>query len=354
MASVVDEISTESWSRDGTQPSIAATSIWPFLDVARGLGDPVEAGLAYVGLNEDEVRRPGARISHAQLMALLEISIAFCGHPERGLLAAEKLQPAHFGLLEFALRSQPTLREGLATLERHWPLVHDGCTLDVASEAEGVALTPRFAEGLPVHAVAVEFTMAALLKALSYATGVTLRPIAVHLGHTPPSDISHHTRVFGCPLVFDAERSSLLIRCDDLNLPLLWADAMASEALESSAQQVVNRIMRCDRWTTRVAQTVGRQLSCGHCSAETIASELGVTLRTLQRKLAREHTRVGTVIDRERARVADNYLLHTDLSIDEIAARLGYAGAPGLRRAIKRWTGRTPAEHRRALRGDND
>ena len=352
MATALGESSASStWH--GAAPSVAATCVWPFLEVARSLGDPVEMGLAYVGLNEEEVRRPGARLPHSQLMKLLAITIAACGRPERGLLAAEQLQPAHFGLLEFAARSQPTVRGALRILERHWSLVHDACTLEVRTEHSDAFLVPRLGNGLRWHPAAMEFTLAAFSRALRHITGEALRVREVHLAHPAPADVSAHERIFQCPLVFGGGESALVVADRDLDLPLVWADELTSDALERSAEEVQRRLRHSDRWETRVATAAARQLAAGHCSAEAVAREMGVTLRTLQRKLASEGTGVRTVLEQERARVADNYLRHTDLSLDEIAERLGYSGAPGLHRAIKRWTGRTLANHRRALRASD-
>src|SRR5262249_31784735 len=77
-----------------------------------------------------------------------------------------------------------------------------------------------------------------------------------------------------------------------------------------------------------------------------IASRLGLSLRTLERRLAAEQLTFSTVLDRLRADLARRYLQDEDLPISKIAWLLGYTEVSAFNHAYKRWTGRTPREGR--------
>lgn len=80
---------------------------------------------------------------------------------------------------------------------------------------------------------------------------------------------------------------------------------------------------------------------------EELASEFGTTPATLRRRLGREGTSYQAVKDQLRSDVAIDYLSNSSLSVDEIAARIGFQDASAFHRAFKRWNGLQPGEYRR-------
>ena len=80
---------------------------------------------------------------------------------------------------------------------------------------------------------------------------------------------------------------------------------------------------------------------------EDLAGELRTTPTTLRRRLDREGTSYQTIKDELRSDVAIDYLCNSSMSVDEIAARIGFRDASAFHRAFKRWTGVQPGEYRR-------
>jgi AraC-like DNA-binding protein len=83
--------------------------------------------------------------------------------------------------------------------------------------------------------------------------------------------------------------------------------------------------------------------------AAVIASELGLSLRTLHRRLAEDGLSYQTIVDGMRQSVATELLENTHLAMDQIAERVGFADAVSFRKAFKKWTGCSPTDFR--LRG---
>src|SRR5258707_9818752 len=82
-------------------------------------------------------------------------------------------------------------------------------------------------------------------------------------------------------------------------------------------------------------------------TAEEVAELLGLSLRTLHRRLARDGLSYQSVLDSMRRRVATEFLENTHLSMDQVAERVGFADATSFRKAFRKWTGHSPTHYRR-------
>jgi AraC-like DNA-binding protein len=79
-----------------------------------------------------------------------------------------------------------------------------------------------------------------------------------------------------------------------------------------------------------------------------VSRRLGVSVRTLQRAAEAAGTTVGALRAEQQARTARELVERSALTLDEIAVRIGYSDAQTFARALKKWTGTTPASHRRS------
>jgi len=96
-------------------------------------------------------------------------------------------------------------------------------------------------------------------------------------------------------------------------------------------------------------RTVAAELALtGQLSVAGIADRIGTSSRTLQRRLSAQGASLRGIVDESRLEIARVLLCKTDLSVQEIAARVGYSTPSGLARAFARWTGRSPRAYRKA------
>ncbi|MFN3340993.1 MAG: helix-turn-helix transcriptional regulator, partial [Dietzia sp.] len=111
----------------------------------------------------------------------------------------------------------------------------------------------------------------------------------------------------------------------------LCADVVSRRRLRTGITQQVRVIL-----TQRVAFGVGM---------EDVAAALGVSVRTLRRRLAEEGTGFQQLLDEVRQSLAEEMLSTGMLRVEDIALRLGYAEASSFIHAFKRWTGTLPSRH---------
>lgn len=92
---------------------------------------------------------------------------------------------------------------------------------------------------------------------------------------------------------------------------------------------------------TRANEIVPQLVLAGSTSVVDLAAALAMSRRSLERALAAEGVSPATLFDRERRRLAQQWL--PTLTVEEVARRLGYANAPAFSRAFRRWTGSPPS-----------
>ena len=86
----------------------------------------------------------------------------------------------------------------------------------------------------------------------------------------------------------------------------------------------------------------------GQCSIEDVADKLGLSRRTLQRKLAEEDTTFQKQLNSVRETLAIHYIRNTEMTSNDIAFLLGYAELNSFLRAFTVWTGMSISEYRKS------
>lgn len=81
-----------------------------------------------------------------------------------------------------------------------------------------------------------------------------------------------------------------------------------------------------------------------------VARSLAVSERTLRRYLRSLDTSYSEILQQVRLELSQQALIHSDLTIDEIAAKLGYSETTNFRHAFRRWTGYSPQAYRTRAR----
>ena len=138
---------------------------------------------------------------------------------------------------------------------------------------------------------------------------------------------------------------------DTFALPLITKDPHLLEVLRPFCDEAARaRNTAIGSLRASVETEVQRLLPHGHAQAERVAKALGVSVRTLSRRLAAEATTFAEVVDHLRRSLALEYLKEPGFSLAHIAWLLGYEGATSFNHAFKRWTGRSPSAARNEAR----
>ena len=177
-------------------------------------------------------------------------------------------------------------------------------------------------------------------------TRVDWEPRAVSFSHAAPSSDQEYRRVFRARVEFGARENAVEFERALLELPLVAADPDLLEVLEPQIEDFLARVPHRQRFSVRAREAVRSALQGGDATLDAAARALGLSPRTLQRRLREEDTSHREVLEEVRAELASLYLADLELSLDQVAARLGFSEPSAFHRAFRRWTGTTPAAYR--------
>jgi len=154
-------------------------------------------------------------------------------------------------------------------------------------------------------------------------------------------------KVLGAPCTFGSDTNQI-------RFPAAWLDLPLPVERPSNNLALVNRAIVEHRRRTplveRLAQVVWRDMNCRPIEQDRIAREIGMSSRTMRRKLADAGVSFQEVLDECRMRQAlFEFRTRPDLSIAEIALRLGYAEHSNFTRAFHRWAGMSPQAWRSGM-----
>jgi AraC-like DNA-binding protein len=257
------------------------------------------------------------------------------------------------GALGLMLLSSPTMAAGMDALARRQNLFNEGdryAVLERGSDTR-ICFEPWGTERLGQVQMA-EKTVAQILVLLSWAEpGIS--PTAIELAHAERPDSRELTRTLGLAPKFRAVRTAVVVRTEDLQRPIRGADPdlfrFFDRHLNANAGDMPVAAIVDGSATALATEAVRDSLHRDVFSSVAIAGQLGLSLRTLQRRLAAEGTSLSAIVEEVRRARAER-LLRAGMPVAEVAVMLGYSGTTAFVRAFRRWLGTTPAVWRDTAR----
>ena len=255
------------------------------------------------------------------------------------------------GLLYYVSASSETLGDAFRRVERYSTITNEGISLKYLDGKDTAIVFDYVDVARHSDRHQIEGWMAALVRMCRHLTSERLLPIRVKFTHRRHEDSSELNRFLGCRAVFGADADELAFSKTARQMPVVSADSYLNELLISYCEEALSHRGRNRAvLRSRVENAAVPLLPHGKVQANEIARRLGLSQRTLARRLALEGVTFAGVIDNLRSMLAKRYLADDDLSISEIAWLLGYQEASAFTHAFKRWTGKTPREMRASWR----
>jgi AraC-like DNA-binding protein len=335
------------WVRD---PQIGAAAIQPLLAALVERGADVAAFCARLGLDPRIVHDPEARIPLGRLDATWNCGAELLRDPHLGLHLAESVSASSFGLLSYLGASCPTWGDGVRTVCSYFRVFSEASSyhLTIAGDSAVVTATHDAPSAEPVRQ-RVEFTVAVMHGyGRRYVDG-DWRAADVFLEHpAPPGDtLAEHQRVFGRLPRFSAGASGFAFPAALLDRPMRTSEPRLAMILERLASRLLADVPDATSVAHRIRMDLRRTGLHADLSLEAVARRLGMSPRTLQRRLRDESTSLSDLVDQVRRTVATRLLTAPETGIAEVAYEVGFSEPAAFHRAFKRWTGLTPAEFRR-------
>ncbi|OUS03796.1 hypothetical protein A9Q81_06595 [Gammaproteobacteria bacterium 42_54_T18] len=334
---------------------VTGIALSQFVYGAEALGIAGKETVKQAGLS-DEHLLPTARVPEAQYeMTLLRLILA-SKNDSFGVDIGQQLMPPLYGVLMSLAFSSPTLGEAPKNMARYQGLASGNCggiNYQVAGPTVelSVAMTHK---NLVIRRNMAEFVVTlycGLLRLIS--TRPDLSPNHVWLEHTPYSDAARRRMesIVRCPISWSAGHTRMEVSRDIHELPIY---GHGDENLRLARQLAQQQLQELDKRASSVESIKwhARELMLsGAPRRDVVAKRLGVSTRTLDRRLKDAGISWQELLDGLRVQLAIEYLSDLELTVAQIAEKLGFTEIRAFQRRFKTWTGMTPSAYRKQLLG---
>jgi len=319
--------------------------------VAGAGGNPTRVRSA-ARLRAGDLLDPNRLLDLDQLAAALTCAADDLDDPAFGLHLGANFDLEALGLVTYAVLNAGTVETGVKNLVRFLGgLVHGASPRLTIRRGEVVLRATLGALDRATVRHLQEGGVLMVIRMLRRLVGdAHWRPLGVALAHERPRDVAAHAKHYGVAPTFDARANEIRFEASVMSGEVADADRSLLPIVERRLQEVLAVDPIGEPWLAEARLQIARRLCDGHPGLPDIAPGIGVSARTLQRRLADRGIVYRDLVQQTRQRLALQYLEQSDTELTEIAFLLGYAELSAFAHAFQRWTGGSPGAHRRAHR----
>ena len=315
----------------------------------KSAGVPVALLLRRLGLTPELIDEPEERLGVRSQIALLDEAAEALKDDCLGFTLARDFDLREIGLLYYVMASSQTLGEALKRLARYSKVTNEAL---VFGYREGNRLIVNLSySGVPRHSDRhqIEFCMFAVLRICRVLTGQNLIPQHFSIAHHRSEGTAEMSRFVGTKVKFGADTDEIALNSNARELPVIHADHHLNDLLLKYCEiALADRGAGISQLRTRVENAISSVLPHGRVLVEDVARSLGMSKRTLARKLSDEGLNFSEILEHLRRDLAVRYLDDRKLHVSKIAWLLGFHEVSAFTHAFKLWTGKTPSEMRTA------
>jgi len=318
-------------------------------DRLRAAGVDLQSILRRVGIAQRQIDDPDERLPASCQVAFLQAAAAALNDDLLGFRLAQSVDSRQLGLLYYVFASSATLDEAIRRCARYSRVANQAIILRVL-ESNGLVIRLAYA-GVPRHTDVqqMEFIITLLLRMCRQTTGRQLMPERVSMMHVRSTIPPELSKFFGGRVEFGSDFDEIVLPFGAAGLRLVNADPYLNKIMVRDCDaRLPERRINAGPFRIRVENAIAPLLPHASAHARVIAQALGMSERTMERKLAREGSSFGEILQQLKSEMAVRYVEDPSLPISRIAWLLGFEHVSSFSHAFKRWTGRSPRRMRNA------
>jgi len=339
-------------SRLGQVPTANGGITRAAYDLASRADIKLEPLLKAAGLTVGQATSADARIDVERQITFLNLVAQSLRDEFLGIRLATPIDLRELGLLYYVMASSETLGDALRRVSRYSTLQNEGVHITYREGKDLSVSFEYFGVARQADRHQIEFFVTLVLRICRELTGLDLTPSRIRLVHhrarLPPTPTIG--KLFGGDVRFDCRVDDITFPKSVARAPVLRADPYLNLlTVRYCDEALAQRPHRSTAWRLKVENAMAPLLPHGRPQIEEISKRLGVSPRTLARRLASEKTNFNAVLDTLRRDLAERYLQERNVPISEVAWLLGYQEPSAFNHAFRRWTGTTPKRARAAV-----
>ena len=339
-------------SGDQKYPSFELSAIFSFLSL-NGFASWCQFQQHDMGLLSEALEQPFIN-AHQALDGLMRVADKFA-RPGLGCDIARTYKLADLGSIGVCIRNAPTLGEALELSQAYYELI--GSFTDMVNIYDEHTFTNRLIDvsRLDPRILTLLFELT-VMGSMVFAKELSGLPLDIKVVRFTASlsalEKQTYENLFGCEVEGQAKFNEWEIGLDSLRVPVLSSQHSADETAKNLkvllAELKQQQLEQLDAGPALV-DDINCILKCSKGDfpdPDMISHALGISSRTLRRRLSKMGTSFSALIDTVRCQLAINLIQHQDFSNEKIAEELGYSDTVNFYHAFKKWTGHTPNYYR--------
>lgn len=288
-------------------------------------------------------------ISYAQWWALLEELEQQVNTPALGLAIGRNIQVHDCGVLGYLFKTSRNIGDALKCFKRFQRLLYAGSQADLLQIDDlivSLVWQPDFGYSSRISDALLLSAMVNIVRELVFPDQLNLSCVSFTQA-IPECELDCYREFFACPVKQRQEKLALCFLKSDLVIPIPHVDATLHNILGQQAEELLLHLPEHDDFLVRLRDTLIRCLHEGFSDAKKVARQMGLSERTLHRKLHLKNRLYRDVLKEIRKSMAIRYLSDPKLCLPEIALLLGYSEQSTFTRAFKLWFGSAPLKYKK-------
>ena len=330
-------------------PTARGSIFRPVISALRRTGK-LDQAFAKHHLRSSDFSDPYRQFSLDSYVSLFETAAKLSGEPLLGVQLSRETSPeALLGPVGVLFSSSGNLESALDKLTQYLSLwqshtinhVERGLSRsEVVYQIADDAIWPRKQDAT--------FSLMCLYLFIGGVLGRPWRPLEVHFEHPAPPEAERIRAAFGVPVLFDQDTNRLIFNTSLLSRSLVPQSRELAPVIERHLKDLAASVNDgSSTLINSISFIVASKLGKMDVSLEDVARELGMSVRTLQRRLGEEGVSFREMLREQRQRLAEGLIADRVMPVTTIAGMLGYTESTALSRAFRHWTGHSPREYAR-------
>jgi len=329
---------------------VSVTAVNQYLEQAKAEQLDVERALGIADIPLPLLSDAANKVTGCQFELLIEDLLNQSKNELFGLHCSRFIRSNLYSVLGLIGMNCATMKEAIDNVPIFEPLVGDMGVTELIYHAEGLLMIwhcqfPQ--ENVQQHVS--ENVLASWRQFSGYLLGDQHAPKQVYLKRQKPADpeeCSEIDNILGCAVKYGCDVNAVELSKQQLDLAILQPDPNLLQTLKSHAKELMVSTRYSNSMAGQIESLIRIKLGLGQCHQSDIAAQLGMSSKTLQRKLKEEGISFQQLVDSTRHQLALNLLTKTEGTVAEIGMKLGYSDRSTFFRNFKKWQSMTPGEFR--------
>ncbi len=264
-----------------------------------------------------------------------------------GVRQGKQLTADDYGTLGLSWKTCWRAKDVLDRIERYMILVTDHGQARI-EESGGITkiklVRDAKRKGLETANEATFVMLAGIMKEVTHQE---IHPVKVLFKHHA-EEKAPFIDFFQCPVSFGQVENSLHFKTSDIDIPTVKADKSIHQFLVERMDEEKKGVhTNADRLLDEIHKLIEESLPSGIPSIIQVAEYLGMSARTLKRRLSEKDLTFRDLVQNIQRDVSLDLLRNSSQSMGEIAFQTGFSEQSAFNRAFRRWMGQSPADYRK-------